>query len=94
MCYYFVLFSLLCMLFCLLFVMRFQLGTSAPRGNVGCATFPFRAGVRLLVSPPATLAVRGRILTLVSLVIAPAFSFNRRSSSRPPPPRWRSAGVF
>ena len=61
--------------------MRFQLGTSPPRGTVGGATFPFRVGFRLFVSPPATMAVRGRVLTLVSLVIAPAFPFNRRSSS-------------
>ena len=32
--------------------MRFQLGTSRPRGTVGCATFPFRVGFRLFVSPP------------------------------------------
>ena len=66
-------------------LMCFQLGTSPPRGTVGCATFPFRVGFRLFVSLPATMAVRVRVLTLVSLTIAPAFSFNRLSSSRPPP---------
>ena len=34
------------------FVMRVQLGTSPPRGTVGCATFPFRVSFRLSVSPP------------------------------------------
>ena len=82
---YFVLFCLLYMFFCLLFVIRFQLGTSSPRGTVGCATFPFRVGFRLSSSDrPGTLALRGRVLTLVSLIIVPAFSFNRLSSSRPP----------
>ena len=32
--------------------MRFRLGTSPPRGTVGCATFPFRVGFRLLSRPP------------------------------------------
>ena len=74
-----------------------------PRGSVGCATFPFRVGFRLLSHPPrrngslregfdfvfpclsacvvvqiaflclapsATLTVRGRVLTVVGLVIA------------------------
>ena len=40
------------MLFCFLFAMRYQLGTSPPRGTVGCATFPFRVGFRLLSHPP------------------------------------------
>ena len=56
------------MLFCFLLVMRFQLGFSSPRGTVGCATFPFRDGFRLFVSPSATMAVRGRVSTLASLV--------------------------
>ena len=38
----------------------------------------------LFVSSPATLAVRGRVSTLVSLVIALAVSFNHLSPSRPP----------
>ena len=71
------------MLRCFLFAMRFQLGTSPPRGTVGCATIPFRVVSRLFVSPSAALAVRGRVLTLVSLIIAPALYFNRISSSRP-----------
>ena len=90
--------------------MRFQLGTSPPRGTVGFATFPFRVRFHPFVSPPrhdgglqegfdvgfpchsvcvllqfafvrlvpsATLAVRGRFLTVVCFVIAPF-------SSRPP----------
>ena len=74
-CYF--VYSMLCMSFCLLFVMRFQLGTSPPRGTVSCATFPFRVGFRLSSSrPPATLAVCGRVLTSVSLIISPAFSLN------------------
>ena len=32
--------------------MRFWLGTSPPRGTVGCATFPFRVVFRLLSRPP------------------------------------------
>ena len=32
--------------------MRFQLGTPPPRGTLGCATFLFRLGFRLFVSPP------------------------------------------
>ena len=39
---------------------------------------------RLFVWPTATLAVPGRVLTLVSHIMAPAFSFNRLSASRPP----------
>ena len=31
--------------------MRFELGTSPPRETVGCATFPFRVGFRLLSRP-------------------------------------------
>ena len=34
----------------------------------------------LRLAPPATLAVRGRFLTVVCLIIAPAFSFNCSSS--------------
>ena len=76
---FFVLLSLLCMLF-LLFVMRFQLGTSPPRGTVGCATFLFRVGFRLPSPQPRHAAVRGRVFTAVCLIIAPAFSFNCFSS--------------
>ena len=64
-----------------------------PRGTVGCTTFPFRVGFRRFVSP-ITLAVRGRVLSLVSLAIAPAFSFNRLSSSRPPPATLAVRGRF
>ena len=32
--------------------MRFRLGTSAPRGTVGCATFSFRVSFRLLSRSP------------------------------------------
>ena len=55
--------------------MHFLLGTSPPRGTVGCATFPFRVGFRLFVSPTATMVACGRVMALVSFVIAPAFSF-------------------
>ena len=37
---------------CFLSAMRFWLGTPPPRGTVGCATFPFRVGFRLLSRPP------------------------------------------
>ena len=40
--------------------------------------------VRLFVSPPATMVACGRILTLVSLVIASAFSFNPSFFVSPP----------
>ena len=89
---------------------RDRLGTSPPRGTVGCATFPFRVGFRLLSRPlrhddsvregvdfgflclracallqfaflrlalPATLTIRGRVLTVVGLAVTPF-------SSRPP----------
>ena len=32
--------------------MRFQLGTSPPRGTIGYATFPFRVGFHLSSRPP------------------------------------------
>ena len=84
--------------------MRFRLGTSPPRGTVGCATFPFCVGFRLLSLPPrhdgslregfdfgfpclracvlvqfaflrlaspATPTIRGGVLTVVGLAIAP-----------------------
>ena len=92
------------------FDVRFRLGTSPPRGTVGCATFPFRVGFRLSsrpprhdgsvregfdfgflflsacgllqdaflgLAPPSTLTIRGRVLTVVCLAMAPL-------SSRPP----------
>ena len=85
--------------------MRFRLGTSTPRGTVGCATLPFRVGFRLLLrpprpdgsmrewfdfgfprlracvllqfaflrlAPPATPTIRGTVLTVVGLAIAPS----------------------
>ena len=56
-----------------------------PSRDAGCSTFPSRVGFHLSLSrPPATLAVRGRVLTLVSLIMAPAFSFDHLSPSRPP----------
>ena len=79
----------LCILYFILVlcVMHFQLGTPPPRRTVGSATSPVRVRFPLSSSraPPATLAVRGRVLALVSLIIAPAFSFGRRSSSRRSP---------
>ena len=89
--FYFLVLVLLCV---------FSLVLPPHRGTVGSVTFPFRVGCRLISvsSPLATLAVRGRFLTLVSLAIAPAFSFNRLSSSRPPPhaggPRGGLGGGF
>ena len=82
------------MLFCFLFVTRFQLGTSRPHGTVGCSTFRFRDGFRLFVSPPATMTVCGRVLTLVSLVIAPAFFFNSPFFVSPPPATLAVRGRF
>ena len=88
----------LCILYFILVlcVMHFQLGTPPPRRTVGSATSPVRVRFPLSSSraPPATLAVRGRVLALVSLIIAPAFSFNRLSSSRPPPATLAVRGRF
>ena len=100
--------------------MRFRLGTSPPHGTVGCATFPFRVGFRLLSRPlrhddsvregvdfgflclracallqfaflrlalPATLTIRGRVLTVVGLAITPF-------SCRPPPVTLAVRGRF
>ena len=72
------------MLFCFLFDMRYQLGTSPPRGTVGCATFPFRFGFRLFVSPPRHDVACGRVSMLVSLVLAPVFSFTSPFFVSPP----------
>ena len=41
----------------------------------------------LRLAPPATLTIRGRVLTVVGLAIAPF-------SSRPPPPHWRYEAGF
>ena len=77
------------------FGMCFRLGTSPPRGTVGCATFPFRVGFRLLSRSPATMMVAcGRVLNSVSLVFAPVFSFNSPSFVSLPPPRRRYAEGF
>ena len=53
--------------FCSFFVLRFKLRTSPPRVTMDRATFPFRVGFRLLVSPPlpAMMAGCGKVLTLV-----------------------------
>ena len=77
------LFSLLCMLLCFFFATRFQLGTSSPRGTVGCATFPFRVDFRHFVSPPHHDG--GPREGFDVGFVAPAFSFSRLSSSSPPP---------
>ena len=55
-----------------------------PRGTVGCATFPFCVGFRLLSAPPATMVACGRVLTLGSLVFAPVFYFNSPLFVSPP----------
>ena len=44
--------------------------------------------------PPATMVACGRILTLVSLATAPAFSFNSSFFVSPPPPLAVYAGGF
>ena len=65
--------------FFVLFVMHFSARHfPLPRGAIGRVTFPFRVVfLPFFVSPsPATLAVRGKLLTVVSLIIALAFSFN------------------
>ena len=56
--------------------MRFRLGTSRPRGTVGCATFPFRVGFRVLSRPPRHDDSLREGLALVSLVFVPVFYFN------------------
>ena len=84
-CFCFILFIMHVILYSLCYA--FSARHFPPRGTVGCATFPFRVGFRLFVSPPVTMAACGRVLaTLVSLVIAPAFSFNSPFFVSPPPP--------
>ena len=73
------------MSFCFLSTMRFQLGTPPPRGTVGCATLPFRVIFRHFAAYPATMVACGKVFTLVSLVIPPAFSFNSHFFVSPPP---------
>ena len=83
-CFCFILFVMHVILYSLCYA--FSARHFPPRGTVGCATFPFRVGFRLFVSPPVTMAACGRVLaTLVSLVIAPAFSFNSPFFVSPPP---------
>ena len=65
--------------------MRFRLGTSPPHEIVGCATFLFRVGFRLLSRPSATMVTCGRVLTLGYLVFVPVFSFNSFFIVSPPP---------
>ena len=74
---------------------RFQLGTSPPRGTVGCAVFPFRVGFRLFVSPPRHAGGPregfdvGFPCHSACVLLQPPFFV-----SLPPPRRWRLAGVF
>ena len=65
-----------------------------PLAGLGCATFPFRVGFRLFVSPPATMTACGRVLTLVSFVVAPAFSFSSLFFVSPPPATLAVRGRF
>ena len=75
--------SVFCLLFFVMPVILFSLCNafsarhSPPRrGTVGCATFTFRVGFRLLSRPPATMVAFGRVSILVSLVFVPVFSFS------------------
>ena len=74
--------------------MRFQLGTSPPRGTVRCATFPFRVGFRFFVfalyhagGPREGLDVGFPCNSARAFLQSP-------SSVSPLPPRWRSVGGF
>ena len=70
--------------FCFLFAMRFQLRTSPPRGTVGCVP-PFHCVLVFAFLSRPTMVACGRALTLVSLVIASAFSFKSPFFVSPPP---------
>ena len=66
------------MLFCFLFPIRFQIGAFPPSRDCGLCHLSISCWLVFALSsrPPATMAACGRVLTLVSFVIAPAFSFN------------------
>ena len=64
--------------------MRFQLRTSPPRGTVGCVP-PFHCVLVFAFLSRPTMVACGRALTLVSLVIASAFSFKSPFFVSPPP---------
>ena len=79
---------------CFLSAMRFWLGTSPPRGTVGCATFPFCVGFRLLSRPPRH---DGNLregydfgFPCLRAFVLLQFAFLRLA----PPPRRRFAGGF
>ena len=56
--------------------MRFRLGTPPLAGLWVVPPFHFVLVFAILSRPPATMVACGRVLTLVSLVLAPVFSFN------------------
>ena len=56
-----------------------------PLATVGCATFQFSCWLSAVgLAPPATMVACGRVLILVSLVLAPVFSFNSPFFVSPP----------
>ena len=72
------------MLFCFLYAIRFQLG-AFPYSRLWVGPpFHFRVGFCLLSRPPTTMIACGRVLLLVFLVLAPAFSFNSPYFVSPP----------
>ena len=50
-------------------------------------TFRFVLVFAFFLAPPATMVACGRVLSLVSLVVAPVFSFNSPFFVSPPSPR-------
>ena len=89
-----VLSSFLCDARCFVFFfdMRFRLGTPPPRGTVGCATFLFRVGFRLLSrSPRRDDSLREGFdfgFPCLRACVLLQFAFIRLA----PPPRRRCAG--
>ena len=89
-----------CLLFFLMHVMLFYLCYAfsarhfpALAGLWVVQPFRFVLVFAFCLAPPATMVVCGKVLTLVSLVLAPVF-FNSPFFVSPPPPRERYAGGF
>ena len=79
-----------CFVFSLICVFSYEYAVSArhfppPSWDCGSCHLSISCGFRLFVSPPATMVACGRVLMLVSLVLAPVFSFNSPCFISPPP---------
>ena len=85
--------SFLCDARCFVFSLLCVFGLALP--PCGLCHLSFSCWFSPFVSPPpATMVAYGRVLTLVSLVFAPVFSFNSPFFVSPPPPHWRYAAGF